>query len=139
VSRYRDLGHLEGDEPAVADDLGADLDQPLAPAVQRPRLRRLGHRRRPDEVAKVVASVQLEAEHVGIRSNGSSVLSWHGPLRLDGPPPGGPGRGEHDNGGKIMITYRRSVSPQCGDGAASTTKSSSTGAAHGALLSYLTR
>jgi hypothetical protein len=37
LPRYRDLGHLEGDVAPVADDLGADLDQLLAQAGQRPR------------------------------------------------------------------------------------------------------
>ena len=42
VSRDRDLGHLEGDIAAVADDLRADLDQLLLQARQRPILDRLG-------------------------------------------------------------------------------------------------
>ena len=42
LARYRDLGHLEDDVAAVADHLGADIDQLLAQAGQRPRLRRLG-------------------------------------------------------------------------------------------------
>ena len=33
----RDLGHLEREIAAVADDLGADLDELLAQAGQRPR------------------------------------------------------------------------------------------------------
>jgi hypothetical protein len=37
LPRYRELGHLEGNVTAVADDLGADLDQLLAQAGQRPR------------------------------------------------------------------------------------------------------
>ena len=41
-----DLGHLEGDVAAVADDLGADLDQLLLQARQRPVLDRLGRRQR---------------------------------------------------------------------------------------------
>src|SRR5216683_6074352 len=44
LSRPRDLGHLKGRVAAVAHDLGADLDQLLAQAGQRPRLRRLRHR-----------------------------------------------------------------------------------------------
>jgi hypothetical protein len=42
LPRHCDLGHLEGDVAAMADDLGTDLDQLLAQAGQRPRLRRLG-------------------------------------------------------------------------------------------------
>jgi hypothetical protein len=34
LSRYRDLGQPEGDVAAMADDLGADLDQLLAQAGQ---------------------------------------------------------------------------------------------------------
>ena len=41
LPRHRDLGHLEGHVAAVADDLGADLDQLLPQAGQRPRLRGL--------------------------------------------------------------------------------------------------
>jgi hypothetical protein len=41
LPRHRDLGHLERDVATVADDLGADLDQLLAQAGKRPRLRGL--------------------------------------------------------------------------------------------------
>ena len=34
LPRHRDLGQLEGDVAAVADDLGADLDQLLEEAVR---------------------------------------------------------------------------------------------------------
>jgi hypothetical protein len=40
-----DLGHLEGDTAAMADDLGADLDQLLLQARQRPVFDRLWRRR----------------------------------------------------------------------------------------------
>ena len=40
-SRNGDLGHLEGNVAAVADELGADLDQLLPQAGQRPVLDRL--------------------------------------------------------------------------------------------------
>ena len=56
LSRHRDLGHLERDVATVADDLGDDLDQLLAQAGQRPRLRRLRRRQRAHEVAQGVAS-----------------------------------------------------------------------------------
>jgi hypothetical protein len=50
---------------AVADDLGADLDQLLAQAGQRPRFRRLRHRQRSHEVAQVVGEdVELKADSV---------------------------------------------------------------------------
>ena len=66
LPRHRDLGHLERDVATVADDLGADLDQLLAQAGQRPRLRRLRHRQRPHEIAKIVGQrVELEADGVG--------------------------------------------------------------------------
>jgi hypothetical protein len=39
LPRYRDLGPLERDVAAVADNLHADLDQLLAHGGQRPRLR----------------------------------------------------------------------------------------------------
>ena len=50
LSRHRDLGHLESDVAAVADNLRADLDQLLAQAGQRPWLRRPGHCQRAHEV-----------------------------------------------------------------------------------------
>ena len=45
---------LTHDIASVADDFGTYFDQLVAPAAQRPRLRRLGHRERLDEVAEVV-------------------------------------------------------------------------------------
>jgi hypothetical protein len=42
LPRHRDLGQLEADVAAVADDLGADLDQLLARAGQRPGSAALG-------------------------------------------------------------------------------------------------
>ena len=66
LPRDRDLGHLERDVAPVADDLGADLDQLLSQAGQRPRLRRLRHRQRAHEVAEVVGErMELEADGVG--------------------------------------------------------------------------
>jgi hypothetical protein len=50
----------------MADDLRADLDQLLPQAGQRPRLRRLGHRQRPHEIAKVVRQgMKLQANRIG--------------------------------------------------------------------------
>jgi hypothetical protein len=66
LPRHHDLGQLEGDVAAVADDLDADLDQLLAQASQRPRFRRLGHRERPHEIANVVGQrVELNTDGVG--------------------------------------------------------------------------
>ena len=63
--RYRDLGHLERNVAAVADDLRADLDQLFAQAGQRSRLRHLWHRQRPHEVAQIVGQ-QMELETNGV-------------------------------------------------------------------------
>ena len=50
----------------MAHDFGADLDQLLAQAGQRPRFRRLGHRKRPHEIAKLVGQrVELKTDGVG--------------------------------------------------------------------------
>jgi hypothetical protein len=54
-----DLGHLEGDVAAVADDLAADLDQLLLQAGQRPGLDRFGRRQRAQEIAEIVDVVRL--------------------------------------------------------------------------------
>jgi hypothetical protein len=60
------VSHLEGHIATVADDFGADLDQLLAQAGQRPWLDRLGHRQRPHEVAEVVGErMKLKADRVG--------------------------------------------------------------------------
>jgi len=68
---HGDLGHLEGHVAAVTDDLGADLDQLLPQAGQRPRLRGLRHRQRPHEVAQVVGkSMKLKAD--GIPGEGAT-------------------------------------------------------------------
>src|SRR6476620_8206317 len=51
---------------AMADDLRTDLDQLLAQAGQRPRLRRFGHRQRPHEIAQVVGEgMELKPHGVG--------------------------------------------------------------------------
>ena len=42
----------------VAEEIGTDLDQLLAQAGERPRLRRLGHRQRPHEIAEVVSDTE---------------------------------------------------------------------------------
>jgi hypothetical protein len=61
----------------VADDLGADFDQLLAQAGQRPRLRRLRHRQRPHEIAEIVGQrVELEADGFG----GEGATRQAGPL-----------------------------------------------------------
>ena len=64
--RHGDLGHLEGDIAAVADDLRADLDQLLLQAGQRPVLDRLGRRQRAQEVAEIVGErMKLKPHGVG--------------------------------------------------------------------------
>jgi hypothetical protein len=69
LPRHRDLGHLEGDVAAMADDLRTDLDQLLAQAGQRPRFCGLRHRQRPHEVAEIVGkSMELKSNRVGSES-----------------------------------------------------------------------
>ena len=61
-----DLGHLEGDTADMADDLGADLDQLLLQACQRPFLDGLRRRQRAQEVAEIVGEcMKLEPHRVG--------------------------------------------------------------------------
>jgi hypothetical protein len=77
ICRSTDLGHLENHIPAMADDLCADLDQLFAQTGQRPRLRRLGHRQRPHEIAKVVRQgMKLQANRIG----GEGTARQPGPL-----------------------------------------------------------
>jgi len=62
----------------VADDLGADLDQLLAQAGQRPQFRRLGHRQRPHESTEVIGKrMELKADGVG----GKGTARQLGPLK----------------------------------------------------------
>jgi len=64
--RHRHLGQLESGVAAMADNLRADLDELLAQAGQRSRLRGFRHRQRPHKVAQVVGQrVELEAHRVG--------------------------------------------------------------------------
>ena len=64
--RHGNLGHLEGDIAAVADDLRPDLDQLLLQAGQRPVLDRLGRRQRTKEIAEIVGErVKLETDGIG--------------------------------------------------------------------------
>ena len=66
LSRHRDLGQLERDVAPVADKLGADLDQLVAPAGQGPRLRRPRHRLRVHEVAEVKSQgMELKTHSIG--------------------------------------------------------------------------
>jgi hypothetical protein len=65
MARDGDLGHLERDVVAVADDLRADLDELLAQARERPALDRLRHCKREKEVSKIVSQcVQLKQNRV---------------------------------------------------------------------------
>ena len=57
---------MEGNVTPVAHHLGADLDQLLPQAGQRPWLRGLGYRQRPHEIAEVVGEcMELKANCVG--------------------------------------------------------------------------
>jgi len=61
-----DLGDLEGDTAAMADDLGADLDQLLLQARQRPVLDRLRRRQRAQEIDEIVGErMKLQTHRVG--------------------------------------------------------------------------
>ena len=61
-----DLGDLEGDTAAMADDLGADLDQLLLQARQRPVLDRLRRRQRAQEIAEILGErMTLQTHRVG--------------------------------------------------------------------------
>ena len=53
--RHRNLSHLESNVPSVRDDPGADLDQLLLQAGQRPVLDRLRQSQRPHEVSEIVS------------------------------------------------------------------------------------
>ena len=65
-SRHGDLGHLESDIAAVADEPGADLDQLLFQAGQRPVFDRLRRRQRAQEVAEIVGErMKLKPDRVG--------------------------------------------------------------------------
>ena len=61
-----DLGHLERDVAAVADDLRADLDQLFLQARQRPVLDRLGRRQRAQKIPEIVGEgMKLKPDGVG--------------------------------------------------------------------------
>ena len=53
--RHRNLSHLESNVPSVRDDPGADLDQLILQAGQRPVLDRLRQSQRPHEVSEIVS------------------------------------------------------------------------------------
>ena len=64
--RDGDLGHLEGDIAAMADDLGTDLDQLLLEAGQRPVPDRFRCRQGAQEVAEIVGErMELKPDGVG--------------------------------------------------------------------------
>ena len=63
VSRYCDLGHLEGYIAPVADDLAANLDQFVSQTGQRPVPHGIRQRQSAQEVAEVVGEcVKLETD-----------------------------------------------------------------------------
>jgi hypothetical protein len=77
LPRHRDFGHLKRHVAAVTDDLRTDLDQLVAQAGQRPRVRGLRHRQRPHEIGQVVGKgMQLKAHRVG----GEGAARQAGPL-----------------------------------------------------------
>jgi len=66
LSRDSNFGHLEGAIAPVADNLGADLDQFLLEAGQRPVVDRLGCCQGAQEVAEIVGQrMKLETNGVG--------------------------------------------------------------------------
>lgn len=67
TARDRDLRHLKGDVPAVADHLRTNLDQLLAKRRQRPLGNRLRNRQGPEEVTEVIG------ERVKLKTNGVRV------------------------------------------------------------------
>src|SRR2546430_1204021 len=61
-----DLGHLECDVAAMADDLRANFDELLFQGRQRPVLDRVRRRQGSQEVAEIVSKrMKLKANHVG--------------------------------------------------------------------------
>ena len=67
-----DLGHLERDVAAVADDLRTDLDQPLLQARQRPVPDRSGRR----QLRQVFRSSSLQTPIRGVIIVGDQVVGW---------------------------------------------------------------
>jgi hypothetical protein len=66
ISRDGDLGHLEGDVAAMADDLRADFDELLFQGRHRPVLDRLRRRQGSQEVAEIIGErMKLKANRVG--------------------------------------------------------------------------
>jgi hypothetical protein len=57
----------------VTDDIRGDLDQRLAQAGQRPRLRRHGHRQHPHEIAEIVGQrVELTTDALAAKERQDS-------------------------------------------------------------------
>src|SRR6516162_6734307 len=80
LSRHRDFGHLEDHVASVAHYPRADLDQLLAQAGQRPRLRRLRHRQRPHETGASWLTIAASCGECGFNPPSSKVeLSIPGP------------------------------------------------------------
>jgi hypothetical protein len=83
TARHHNLGHLEGDGPTVANDLRADLHQPVAQRGHGPVFYFDGQRQGAQEVSEVVAQcmqlkphgIRLEAM-AGWPSRGDSALAF---------------------------------------------------------------
>jgi hypothetical protein len=85
LSRDRDLGHLERDIAAVADDLRADLDRLFVQARQRLVLDRIGRRECVQEITEIVGGrMMLKPDGVGgERAAGQSCPSNRAVALLD--------------------------------------------------------
>ena len=66
IFRNGNLGHLERDVAAMADDLRANLDQLLLQGRKRPVLDRLWRRQRAQKITKIVGQrMKLKPNRVG--------------------------------------------------------------------------
>lgn len=82
--RHGDLGHLESDIAAVADELGADLDQLLPQAGQRPLFDLLRCRQRAQEVAEIVGELmKLKPDGGGSERPALFPVSAYGTKQAD--------------------------------------------------------
>ena len=90
---------MERNIAAMADDLGAELDQLLLEAGQRPRLHRLGHGQRAHEIAQIVGQ-RMELEADGVDGEGAARQprpfdrAFGRSMAADAPAPASPARGK---------------------------------------------